>query len=391
MVKSIYVIVEAVHETSYWCIQMLDAIYQRAAYRRQQVIRISEEQLDRVPPACSPIIILGATQNWQDQLCNQILARNLRCILLSSFFQKIHESISVITLNQSSMAEYAVHYFHATNHRRIAYVAYNARSVNDNGKLQSMINACQHYGMEFSEKDVFPFDGDVEKCVESFVEQCEPYDAVLCANDVSGIMLAKHPRLAEKKRIPEDMYVISYGNTLLSKLVRPTLTSVTLDYKQVGTNAVDNVIYLRKNPGISAQYTVVKAHLIVGASTNYESVESAPSYVDYSNARQPSYTGFYSDRSTQEILQVESLLNTLDKMGLYILLTLLRGYKKGEILDALYIAESTYKYRLRKICDVAGVKKKEDLVSLLERWIDPDILDDYLAQHSMIADNYTVT
>ena len=86
----------------------------------------------------------------------------------------------------------------------------------------------------------------------------------------------------------------------------------------------------------------------------------------------------------KDVLGVEALLNSLDKTGLYILLTLLKGYRKTQILDSLYIAESTYKYRLNKIYAMAGVKRKEELLARLQKWINPDSLDDFLAHQSMM-------
>ena len=382
MIKTMYVLGEPLHTSAYWYTMMHDAITQRAAYRRQQIIDLSMEQLDRIPPACAPVIVIGATRHWQDEAVRQLRARNLRCVLLSTNAQSISENVSVITLNQSSMAEYAVRYFCAAERRRIAYVAYNPRSITDNAKLEALRAACRLYGLAFGEGDIYPFDGDLEQCVDSFAAQCAPYDAVLCANDVSGIMLARHAGLAEKKRIPRDMYVISYGNTLLSKLISPTLTSVTLDYRQAGTIAVDNVIYLRKNPGISAQCTIIRARMILGASTDFLPAPEALPLPSASEAPPPGYPGFYGDPVTKEILQMEAMLNSLDATGLRIVLALLQGQQKKQILDSLYIAESTYKYRLRRICAVAGVRKKEDLIARLRRWIDPPALDAYLAGQS---------
>lgn len=384
MTKSIYVIGEPLHEKTYWYTMMMDAINRRAAYRRQQVISITSEELDKIPPACAPVIVVGATRPWQDRLVNHLLSRNLRCVLLSTHFQSVGENVSVITLNQGNMSEYAVHYFRETNRRRIAYVAHNPRSINDSAKFQAMTQTCRRYGMQFDENDIFPFDGDLEKCVQSFVDRCEPYDAVLCSSDVSGVMLVKNPQLMQKKRIPEDLYVISYGNTLLSKLVSPSLSSITLDYYQAGTIAVDNVIYLRKNPGISSQYTVLKARLVLGASTNFESIDTFPLPPISPLTAGIDYPGFYHDPVAKDVLGVEALLNSLDKTGLYILLTLLKGYRKAQILDSLYIAESTYKYRLNKIYAMAGVKRKEELLARLQKWIDPDSLDDFLARQSMM-------
>ena len=123
---------------------------------------------------------------------------------------------------------------------------------------------------------------------------------------------------------------------------------------------------------------------MLGASTNHESISTFPLPPISSLAASIDFPGFYHDPIAKEVFGVEALLASLDKTGLYILLTMLKGCKTAEILDALYISESTYKYRLGKIHALAGTKKKEELITRLQRWIDPDCLDDYLAHLSMM-------
>ena len=267
------------------------------------------------------------------------------------------------------------------------------RSMNDKGKVEGLKRVCRSLGMPFDDNDIFLFNGDVMECEDRFVERCDEYDAVICANDVSGLQLLRSPKLLARKRIPEDLYVISYGNTLLSRLCQPSLTTISLDYRQVGSIAVDNALYLRKNPDISCQHTTVRSKITLGASTNYEEVslrgaDMTPRFeVDTSVPSADDYIAFYKDATASRVLLVEGLLNELDKLSLYILLMLLRGYHKSRLMDALYISESTYKYRLRKICAAAGVKTRGELMELVGEWIDPAKLDEHLASLSMVNED----
>ncbi len=380
--SNIYLVVENLICPSYWLTVLLDAVRQRAAYRRQNIVRLSAEQLDGLPVSASPVLLCGATPEWIHDAVGALSGKGIHCILLNTEYPKGGDHVSVISLDQRSMSECAARYFFETGRKRPAFVAFNRRSVNDRAKLEFFSGSCRSFGIPFEEEDVFPFEGSLEGCAERFAEHCDPYDAVICANDISALLLLKNLKLQEKKRIPQDLYVIGFGNTMLSKMASPTLTSILMDFRQMGMTAVDNVIYLRRNPGICTQVTTLKARIVVGGSTDWKRAEDAGTASEAACLTRSEYTGFYRDPVTVEAFRMEKLLNSLDDLGLRMLLSVLRGDRKAEALEKLYVADSTYKYRLNKIYALAGVQNKEELALLLRRWIDADSLDEYLAQLS---------
>lgn len=394
MTKTIYVLIHAelFSQTAYWERMTLEAIYRRAAYRRLQVYLIRRDQLSKLPRSAGPVLIVVSVLPWLMETLAMLQEKKIPCIVVGDNLEFPYDGVSVVRLDQSAMAERAVHYCYAANRRRIAFLAHNQRSLTDRGKVQMLKRTCSQLGIPFGDEDIFLFKGDILECIDRFVQQCDPYDAVICANDVSGLQLLHSPALLARKRIPEDLYVISYGNTLLSRISNPTLTTISLDYSQIGAIAVDNAIYLRKNPEISCQHTTLRGKITLGASTNYENPEEVSSIVSPKVEVVPGipsaydYASFYADNTVRHILHIEGLLKDLDKTALYIVLMLLRGYRKSELLEALYISESTYKYRLRKICTTAGVKNKNELLELLQGWIDPVQLDAHLEKLSMTSD-----
>ena len=79
---------------------------------------------------------------------------------------------------------------------------------------------------------------------------------------------------------------------------------------------------------------------------------------------------------------MEALLSRLDATDLSLLLLMLRGRKKAEILDALFISESTYKYRLRRLAQMTERRNKEEMLALIQEWVAPEMLEKYLQEQA---------
>lgn len=378
--KSICTLSEPTHLGTHWYLQIINGITTRAAYHKLSVLSIMPEQLDILTPDDAPVLVIGATNRWLAGVLDRLSRLHLSAIVVGSDLPQAWPDVSVITSNQSRMSETAVRYLNAVNRHRLAYVGFNPFSLNDKSKLDRVEQVCSQLKLPFSPEDVFVFGGNMEQCIASFAERCEPYDCVLCTNDVAGLYLLKNKMLKSKKRIPDDLYVISFGNTLLSRLSSPTLTSISFNYRQMGAIAVNTVQYLRKNPEISYQHTSINVQIIPGASTGYVPAENFHFTDAASLPLVHESAGFYTDEGTRKVFQLETLFSSLDSIELTMVLMLLRGQRKNDIIDTLYISESTYKYRMRCICESAGVSNRAELLELLQDWIDPLQLENYLAQ-----------
>lgn len=60
---------------------------------------------------------------------------------------------------------------------------------------------------------------------------------MICASDYAAVSLVG--RLREKNyAIPEKLYVVGYGDMFLSRLFRPSITSISDDYESFGKAAL---------------------------------------------------------------------------------------------------------------------------------------------------------
>ncbi len=383
MERNIYVLSEIAGEYAHWNVMLLEAIRQRAAYKKYEVRMIGLAQLEKLPPSAGPVIAMNLSHSWGEVAMERLRALGMRGVVLSMLAPQPGEDMNIIALDQRKAAVNAVKYFYSLGRRRIAFVANNPRSPNDQQKIIGMQEACAECGLFFSDGDIFNYAGDLAECTDEFIARCAPYDAVICANDVSAILLVKSQALARRKRIPEDLYLISFGNTLLARLIHPSITSLTLDYAEVGRIAVDNVIYMRKNPAIASQQTLVRIQMVLGETTAFRPfTPAAPPRPAPAAPISLSYRNFYQDQTTRDVLRVEVLLSRLDATDLSLLLLMLRGRKKAEILDALFISESTYKYRLRRLAQMTERRNKEEMLALIQEWVAPEMLEKYLQEQA---------
>lgn len=82
-------------------------------------------------------------------------------------------------------------------------------------------------------RDIYYNYASLTGCFSRFCENCARYDAVICANDVVAVSLISHLREVGVA-VPEDLYVVSFGSSVLASLSAPTITSVIVDHAELG-------------------------------------------------------------------------------------------------------------------------------------------------------------
>ena len=85
--------------------------------------------------------------------------------------------------------------------------------------------------------------------------------AVLVSDDILAMALEK-TALELHLRIPEDLSIISFNNSLFSKLSSPQLTSIDINSRQLGIEAASQMINHIENPGLLATKIIVPHFMI---------------------------------------------------------------------------------------------------------------------------------
>lgn len=193
---------------------------------------------------------------------------------------------------------------------------------------------------------------------------------MICANDVVALSLISHLREVGVA-VPEDLYVVSFGSSVLASLSAPTITSVIVDHAELGRQAVLAYAYLYKNPGDISLTVKVDAKLVVRASTDKQTpLERSDVFSSF--LQQTPDLDFYDDPVTQRIFRAETLLSGCDELDFGILEGVLGGDTYPRIAERLYTSENAISYRIRRMCRTTGCQKKSELVALLAPYIDKD-------------------
>ncbi|WP_405100260.1 LacI family DNA-binding transcriptional regulator [Oceanobacillus sp. FSL H7-0719] len=94
-----------------------------------------------------------------------------------------------------------------------------------------------------------------------------PYPtAIITTTDTIGLYLLS-ALAARNIKVPEDMSVITFNNTLISQIATPKMTSVDIQTFQLGFEAAKSVIELIKNPNTFKKSIIIPSMIISRTST----------------------------------------------------------------------------------------------------------------------------
>ena len=78
---------------------------------------------------------------------------------------------------------------------------------------------------------------------------------------------------------------------------------------------------------------------------------------------------FYSDAEIDEMLKVETLLNSCDKDDFLILERILNNATYAQIAEELYMSTNGVKYKLKNMFTLCHVASKTEFIELLNKYL----------------------
>ena len=272
---------------------------------------------------------------------------------------------SKILLNYKDGMRKAINYLVACGRESIALCGINPNSPTDMIKDAFFADYLKRRGGNPS-RDIYYNYASLRGCYARFTENCRSYNAVICANDIVALALICHLREIGV-RVPEDMFVVSFGSAVLASVSDPTITTVAVDHEELGRQALLAYAYLYKNPGDITLTVKVDAKLQIRAST--ANMESCGKDLFASFLPQAPNVNFYDDPVTQRVFEAEALLLGCDELDHGILKGILAGETYPSIAERLFTSENVISYRIKRMCRAAGCSKKAELVALLSPYV----------------------
>ncbi|MBE6779193.1 MAG: hypothetical protein E7541_07410 [Ruminococcaceae bacterium] len=234
---------------------------------------------------------------------------------------------------------------------------------------------------------VFCNEGSIRDCFDTFFKQRRQFNAVICVNDYVAISLIENMRRLDPTYL-ENTFIVSFSNTLLSRLYNMPFTSLAPDMDAIGCAVGDIYKLLKRSRGSYQAITIYVNYKVYERQTthncfmderelpHYESRDVFfPTINTFNEA-----TAYHTDPQVAHLPQVEMFLNKLSKVELSILMMVLRGYSNTHISEELFLSGETVRYHLNKMRAILGSATKEQMRESLKDLIAPRQIEEYLQE-----------
>ncbi len=225
----------------------------------QESQRLEQEALGRAMPSVDGLLLTSTRMSDASIIT---AAKEKPLVVLN---RSVAEVPSVVTDNTAG-ARRAVEHLWGFGHGAITYVAGPEASWADGMRWRSLREAGSDHGMRV--RRLGPFAPTIEGGLYAAqVLADNPTSSVVCYNDQVAIGLIRGLRQLGV-RVPDDVSVVGFDNTLIADLVTPGLTTVAAPLGALGATGVQSLLaYIGGAPNRSTGAVVLPSLLVVREST----------------------------------------------------------------------------------------------------------------------------
>lgn len=177
------------------------------------------------------------------------------------------EAIGTVQIDDTYGTMRAVHHLLASGHSKIGLLAGPPASQSAAKRLRGFIDAHETTGQQVDTSRIepcFPNEDGGVRAAKALLERHPRLEALVCYNDLVAVGALQ--ACAELGiNVPDDLAIIGCDDIRLASLVRPALTTLRADKRQLGERAVTMLIDMlagRSQP----QTVIIKPELIVRQS-----------------------------------------------------------------------------------------------------------------------------
>jgi len=266
------------HITHYFTSTILNGILEEVENRVYKVmiteskndIRIQTELLQKLVQFGVDGILMSLSKKTEDI---QSVLETLDKIPLV-LFDKVSEKIpcTQIVINEEEAAFNAIEHLIYTGKNRIAIIKESRYSFNSEKRYSGYIKALHKHNLPIDDKIILTCDDinmdESKKLTEELLGLRYPPDAIFAITDKAAIGVIKTLKRFSIK-IPEEIAVVGFSNSLYSTIIEPNLTTVDQPGKRIGTTAVSYLIeeIESDNETILNKTIEIKTNLIVRESS----------------------------------------------------------------------------------------------------------------------------
>lgn len=368
--NDIYVLVQPSEKEFFWVTNILTGMKKTALRHENNLCIIAPENFKDLINRANVkekqvVLIVGYTSSWVKNAVIMVSELGHEPMIVGACMHPaLKDKFSGIEFSLSESVEMAVNYLLKCGCMKTALLGVNNSSIADKVK-EKTVNEITGV---LTKPEVFVCKTTLSSCVDEFLRKVEKekYDGVLCVNDTVAVYLINRLRNIGK-HVPEDIKVIGIGNSNIGQRLEIPLTSIDLDYLEMGRQAVRAWRFIKKNNDEIKMTLSLPCSLIVRESTsllkppdiNYDICDIVDGNEDY-----------YYDPNVQSIIKAEAFLGECDEADREILYAIAEKLTYAQISEKLNMTDRAIKYRVAKLMDKAKVKKRSELFGLIKPLID---------------------
>lgn len=359
-----YAIGEPEYKTSNWYKDILDGLLNEKRQKRFSLTMLEDIRLlDRQQVSQEDIIfVIGTNSEWLEKalpVCEAVFDN--RVIVLANHENRFSKGkYSIVTADITYSVQLLYNYLKHYGKTRIAMYGINPKSSSDAYRKRSFL-LCGG-----AETDLFYNTISLSQCYDDFSERAGQYDAVICVNDYAAISLTKH---LEDCR---QLFITSCGaGSLLSHFFSPSITHTRINYASFGKAGLDLCRILQKNSSANSVNIYLASEFVPGQTT--ESLPFVKEAMQEAQAIQKNDDKYYADLEIDEMIRVETLLNSCDANDLAIVKGILAGKTYANLAEELFMSTNGVKYKLKNMFQLCNVRSKAEFADLLKKYINTNI------------------
>lgn len=198
-----------------------------------------------------------------DEVIEYLYEKNLPYVLVGKDCLHINQTIYIDNDNILA-AKDATNYLINLGHKNIGFVTSDNNQIFSQDRKAGYISALLENNIEyipkFSMEINFNNEEDVAEIKQLFLSNLKPTAIVAC-DDIMAVSLEKILGDINIK-VPNQLSIISFNDSLLAKLTNPQLTSVDVNTHQLGMEAATRIISRIENPDLLATKIIVPHKII---------------------------------------------------------------------------------------------------------------------------------
>lgn len=364
------VLTEPNYRSYLWAKQTMDGIQQEAVRRKYRVVSLDAVQYESIDydrifgEERRMLIVIGTSVSWMPGALAFFTARGIETVFISYDPSENVLPTGMVRMDYIGALNHLIHYLRGCGKRCLALYGCNPNSSADNIKLRYFRNMCRQTQSD-ADASIFMNYASLRDCYRRFFPEHSRFDAVVCANDIAAISLISYLK-EDGVRVPDDLFVTAFGDSLIAERIKPSLTIATLDHREMGRQAVIQFSTLTRQPATASLSVRVRSHLIVRESTQSMPDLSGKMLLLPDDSYMAADINFYSDPEAEKLLRAETLLNSADETDIRYMLDLLNGVSTEVMKNRLFLTGSALQYRKKKLMAAAECEHTEDFLSFLD-------------------------